>query len=68
MALTATKAMAAFLGSGFKTAPRETYRDRLSVCASCPHHTGLRCRICGCITSAKAHLLHERCPEGRWQC
>jgi tetratricopeptide (TPR) repeat protein len=66
MALTATKAMAAFVGSGFQTIPRETYRDRLTVCSSCPHHTGLRCRICGCITSAKAHLLHERCPEGRW--
>jgi hypothetical protein len=28
--------------------------------------TGLRCRICGCFTAAKARLDHERCPAGKW--
>ncbi len=67
-ALTAAKAMATFVGSGFKTATPEAYRDRLAACAGCAHHTGVRCRVCGCITAAKARLLHERCPAGRWPC
>jgi tetratricopeptide (TPR) repeat protein len=66
MAVTATKAMATFVGSGFKTTPQDTYKSRLTVCETCEHHTGRRCRICGCITMAKAKLLHEQCPAGRW--
>ena len=66
MAFTATKAMAAFVGSGFKATSTEAYRTRLSTCATCEHHTGVRCRICGCITAAKAKILHEKCPTGRW--
>ncbi len=66
MALTATKSMAAFIGGGFKTATGDAYRARLAVCSTCEHHTGVRCRVCGCITAAKARLLHERCPTGRW--
>jgi hypothetical protein len=58
--------MAAFVGSGFKTASAECYRARLATCAACEHHTGVRCRLCGCITAAKARILHERCPAGRW--
>jgi hypothetical protein len=58
--------MAQFLGSGFKTASPETSAARLAACASCGHHTGLRCRICGCFTAAKARLDHERCPAGKW--
>ena len=66
MALTAAKAMATFVGSGFKTASPASYQARLAVCAACEHHTGVRCRLCGCITTAKARMLHERCPIGRW--
>ena len=67
MALTAAKAMAAFVGSGFRTTSPKSYRARLAVCAACEHHTGIRCRLCGCITAAKARMLHERCPAGRWR-
>jgi hypothetical protein len=66
MALTAAKSMAAFVGSGFKATSSEAYRARLTICAKCEHHTGVRCRICGCITAAKAKMLHEKCPAGRW--
>ena len=66
MAVTAIGSMAKFLGSGFQASPAETYRDRLEACAACEHHTGLRCRLCGCFTAAKARLLHERCPTSRW--
>jgi tetratricopeptide (TPR) repeat protein len=66
MALSATKAMAAFLGSGLKTAPVDVQEARLAVCRACPHHTGLRCRICGCFTNVKSRMAHERCPIGKW--
>ena len=40
MAMSATKAMANFVGSGFKTVTPEIQRKRLETCASCEHHTG----------------------------
>jgi tetratricopeptide (TPR) repeat protein len=66
MALSATKSMAQFAGSGFKTTSPEVQRQRIQTCASCEHHTGLRCKICGCFTAAKSRLLHESCPIGKW--
>lgn len=65
-AVTATKAMAAFVGSGFQTVNAGTRQERLQVCTTCEHHTGLRCRLCGCFTSAKTRFPYERCPIGRW--
>jgi tetratricopeptide (TPR) repeat protein len=66
MAVSAAKAMTKFLGSGFKVVPDETYQKRLQTCATCEHHTGVRCRLCGCFTNAKAWLPHEDCPIGKW--
>src|SRR5262249_15291723 len=66
MALSATKSMAQFAGSGFKTTPPEVQRRRIQTCATCEHHTGMRCKICGCFTAAKSRLLHESCPIGKW--
>jgi hypothetical protein len=65
-ALSATKAMANFVGSGFKTTPADVRRQRLQTSAVCEHHTGLRCQICGCFTNVKSRLLHEDCPIGKW--
>ena len=66
MALTATEAMAKFVGSGLKTVSMHTHEQRQKTCASCEHHTGVRCRLCGCFTSLKVRLPHERCPVGKW--
>ncbi|SIO58940.1 Tetratricopeptide repeat-containing protein [Singulisphaera sp. GP187] len=66
MALTATKAAATFAGSGFKTVPLDVYRARLATCTPCEMFTGVRCRVCGCISAAKARLPHEDCPAGKW--
>jgi tetratricopeptide (TPR) repeat protein len=66
MAMSATKAMANFMGSGLKTTTVETQRKRLETCAACEHHTGLRCKICGCFTNVKSRMLHEDCPIGKW--
>jgi tetratricopeptide (TPR) repeat protein len=66
MAMSATKAMANFIGSGFKTTTPEAQRQRLQICAACEHHTGLRCKICGCFTNVKSRMVHEDCPIGKW--
>jgi tetratricopeptide (TPR) repeat protein len=66
MAVAATKAMAKFLASGMKAVPAATYQQRIQACAACEHHTGLRCRVCGCFTHAKARMTHENCPLGKW--
>lgn len=66
MAVSAARSMSKFVGSGFKTVPLATLQGRLRTCAVCPHHTGIRCRICGCFTNAKARLVHEQCPIGKW--
>jgi hypothetical protein len=66
MAMTAIKSMGKFVGSGMKTVSAEAQQSRIQVCASCPHHTGVRCRLCGCFTRVKAWLPHEDCPIGKW--
>jgi tetratricopeptide (TPR) repeat protein len=66
MAMSATKAMANFIGSGMKTTPPDVQQKRLETCAVCEHHTGLRCKICGCFTNVKSRMLHEDCPIGKW--
>jgi tetratricopeptide (TPR) repeat protein len=66
LAISAVKSMAKFLGSGAKTVSPATRQQRLQICATCPHHTGLRCRVCGCFTNLKARLPHERCPREKW--
>lgn len=66
MAFTAVKAMAKFIGSGGKTVTAEIRQKRLQTCAACTHHTGMRCRLCGCFTSAKTWMAHEECPIGKW--
>jgi tetratricopeptide (TPR) repeat protein len=66
MAVSAARAMAKFVGSGFKTTSAQILEHRLQTCAACEHHTGVRCRLCGCFTSAKARLAHEECPIGKW--
>jgi tetratricopeptide (TPR) repeat protein len=66
MATSAAKAFTRFLGSGLKTVTVETMEKRLKQCAACRHHTGMRCRICGCFTNLKARLPHEQCSLGLW--
>jgi hypothetical protein len=66
MAFSAARSMTRFLGSGLKTAPAEVQSQRLQACAGCAHHTGLRCRVCGCFTNVKTRMDHESCPLGHW--
>jgi tetratricopeptide (TPR) repeat protein len=66
MAFTAGKSMIKFIGSGLKTVTLATHQQRLRTCAQCEHHTGVRCRLCGCFTSVKTRMAHEECPIGKW--
>jgi tetratricopeptide (TPR) repeat protein len=66
MALGAAESLAKFARARFQTVPAETRRRRLQTCAACPHHTGLRCKVCGCFTDIKSRLPHEECPIGKW--
>jgi tetratricopeptide (TPR) repeat protein len=65
-AVSATQALARFLGSGLKIVPSAVLERRLRTCSACPHFTGLRCRLCGCFTNVKARLPHEECPLRKW--
>jgi len=66
MAMSAAKSAGLFLAAGLKTLPKETIEKRLESCAACPHHTGVRCKVCGCFTKVKARLPHEKCPLAKW--
>ena len=66
MAMSATKAMATFVGSGMKTTPADLQQKRIQTCGACEHHTGMRCKVCGCFTHVKTKMLHEDCPIGKW--
>ncbi len=66
MAMSATKAMATFIGSGMKATPPDVQQKRMQTCAACEHHTGMRCKICGCFTHVKSKMAHEDCPIGKW--
>jgi hypothetical protein len=50
-------------------ADEATVRQRLTVCQSCEHRLGNRCRLCGCRLAgllAKATFATEHCPAGKW--
>ena len=40
----------------------ETYRARISVCASCPNRWQATCRLCGCYCQIRASIRKNRCP------
>lgn len=66
MAVSATKTMMRFIGSGLKRTAPQLQVARLATCQACAHHTGLRCRVCGCFTNVKTRMAHEQCPIGKW--
>jgi tetratricopeptide (TPR) repeat protein len=66
MAISAVKSMARFIGSGAKTLAPASREKRLRTCARCEHHTGVRCKLCGCFTTVKTWMPHEKCPIGKW--
>jgi hypothetical protein len=57
--------------TGTGGADEELIRKRTSICATCENNElslGLihKCKLCGCLTWAKARNLEEKCPAGKW--
>jgi len=57
--------------TGTGGASDELVRKRTTICATCEHNElsmGLihKCKLCGCLTWAKARNLDENCPAGKW--
>jgi tetratricopeptide (TPR) repeat protein len=66
MGLAAARSVTRFVASGLKTATPDVVRERLQACSTCAHHTGLRCKVCGCFTNVKTRMAQEVCPAGKW--
>jgi hypothetical protein len=57
--------------TGTGGADQQLIQKRTSICATCEHNEltmGLihRCKLCGCLTWAKARNLEEKCPVNKW--
>lgn len=39
---------------------------RLAICDRCPKRKGYFCSVCGCVLAAKAEVISESCPDGKW--
>jgi hypothetical protein len=39
---------------------------RLDLCKICEHNVANQCQICECLIRAKAMLVTENCPKGKW--
>ena len=73
MAWNYTKAVAAHVATGAKSASEELFNARLDVCALCVQRVDNRCSVCGCYldespagTSGKAIWAESECPLGYW--
>jgi tetratricopeptide (TPR) repeat protein len=64
--LSAARSVTRFVASGLKLTDSDLLKSRLELCASCEHHTGLRCKVCGCFTNVKTRMAAETCPAGKW--
>ena len=65
-AITLTRSLTKFFEAGFRTVSAANHKRRLETCAGCEHHTGVRCKLCGCFTTMKAWMPHENCPINKW--
>jgi tetratricopeptide (TPR) repeat protein len=64
--LAAARSVTRFVASGLKLTDADSLRKRLDTCSTCEHHTGLRCKVCGCFTNVKTRMASETCPAGKW--
>jgi hypothetical protein len=66
------EAMIGWAKSGFKTASKEEFKRRITVCSVCPNYKKALeleafpyCSACGC-SGFKPHLATVDCPLGLW--
>ena len=62
-----------FKRNGFPDDFKESVKERIAICKSCPelklHKTrilGSRCNQCGCAFPAMAYAKKKKCPIGSW--
>ncbi len=65
-AATFTKAIAGWMGSGFKMAPEAERDKRMELCLICPSRFHDQCGECGCYIAKKVSLESEKCPLKKW--
>jgi hypothetical protein len=72
VAVAVTKAVIGVITTGKLIASLDVRKGRMASCTECPHFLmpdgalGARCAVCGCFLQAKAALITEDCPEGKW--
>ena len=72
VAAAATKAVIGVIATGKLIASLDVRKGRMAACTECPHFLmpdgalGARCAVCGCFLQAKAALITENCPKGKW--
>lgn len=47
----------------------EVYKERMMTCKGCDKYDELenRCKECGCFLPAKAKIILDSCPLGKWK-
>ena len=47
---------------------KDTYKERLKICATCEHFIlkNKRCKQCGCFMESKAKFTIAKCPIQKW--
>ena len=46
--------------------PEGLYRERLTVCETCPKLSNGLCSLCGCFVLYRAGKKSSDCPGGKW--
>lgn len=52
----------------FLFVPEQTYKERMMICRGCEKYDEFenKCRECGCFLPAKARVILDSCPIGKW--
>src|SRR5262245_23885988 len=61
-----TQAVAAYVSDGCQSVTPDEYRNRLTICQSCPERSDNMCLKCGCYLPIKATVRAAECPLARW--
>ena len=67
------KAVAKHVTTGMERRTDSEVNTLLTICESCEHYAGGKCRVCGCRCNRgkiaylnKLRMASEHCPKGKW--
>lgn len=68
MAKNFLQSAAKHIQSGMTNVGEDMQKERLAICAECPHavENGSRCGKCGCFLQTKTKWKSSTCPIGKW--